>query len=195
VRRRITKIVLGLFLAILLWLSGVAMMIWTFGHRDRAKKSDCAIVLGAAAYGDNPSPVFEERIRHAIALYKTGTVPKLLFTGGYGTGAPRAESAVAADYALRAGVPRGDVLIEEKSRTTQQNLAEAKAVMEALGLKTAIIVSDPLHLKRAANMAEELGMSVVTSPTPTTRYRSFGAKFEFLAREVYFWHHHFLTGQ
>ncbi|HEX5790824.1 MAG TPA: YdcF family protein, partial [Luteolibacter sp.] len=72
---------------------------------------------------------------------------------------------------------------------------EAKAVMDAKGLQSAIIVSDPLHLKRASEMAEDLGMSTVCSPTPTTRYRSLGTKLRFLMRELYFLHHYHFTGQ
>jgi uncharacterized SAM-binding protein YcdF (DUF218 family) len=194
-RRRLRKIILFLFVALLFWIVGVGAMIWSFGNRDDARKSDCAIVLGAAAYGEKPSPVFEERIRHAIALYQAGTVSKIVFTGGFGDRAEHAESTVGAEYAVRAGVPRADLLTETKSRTTWQNLVEAKGVMEAAGLKTAILVSDPLHLKRSANMAEALGISAVTSPTPTSRYQSFGVKFEFLAREIYFWHHDLLVGR
>ena len=184
----------GLLLAIFAWLAALGAAIWIYGSSENAVKSDCAIVLGAAAYGDRPSPVFEERIRHGIALYRTGLVSKIVFTGGYGTGAGHAESEVAAAYAAREGVPETDVLTERRSRTTQQNLAEAKLLMEANGLRTAILVSDPLHLRRAMWMAGDLGISAVSSPTPTTRYRSFKAKFRFLRRELYYWHHYLFTG-
>lgn len=45
-------------------------------------KADAAVVLGAAAWGNKPSPVFRERIAHGIDLYRNGTVGKLIFTGG-----------------------------------------------------------------------------------------------------------------
>jgi uncharacterized SAM-binding protein YcdF (DUF218 family) len=176
------------------WLCWCGYTVWSFGARDLATRSDCAIVLGAAAQGADPSPVFEERIRHAIDLYKRGVVSRIVFTGGYGEGAGHAESEVAARFAVRAGVPQQDILTETRSRTTRQNLAEAKAVMDAAALRSAVIVSDPLHLKRASLMAKDLGLVAVTSPTATTRYRSAGAQLRFLLREIYFLHHYRLTG-
>ncbi|HQN39520.1 MAG TPA: ElyC/SanA/YdcF family protein, partial [Thermoanaerobaculia bacterium] len=64
-----------------------------------------AVVLSAAIYGARPSPVFEERIKHAIDLYHTGRVRRIVFTGGVAPGAVRAEAAVARAYALGRGVP------------------------------------------------------------------------------------------
>ena len=193
-RRRILKLVPWLSAALLAWLVFTGVMIWNFGGKDHAKKSDCIIVLGAAAHGAKPSPVFEERINHAVALFKRGEVSMILFTGGYGDGASHAESEVAAAYAAARGIARTAMLTETKSRTTRQNLVEAKALMDAAGLKSAIIVSDPLHLKRAAVMAEDLGIPAVTSPTPTSRYRSLGTRLGFLVREIYFYHHYAVTG-
>ncbi|MGD9780637.1 MAG: YdcF family protein [Kiritimatiellia bacterium] len=192
--RRFLATLGGLLLAIFAWLATLGTAIGLYGASDRAVESDCAIVLGAAAYGNRPSPVFEERIRHGIALYRTGLVSKIIFTGGYGTGAPRAESEVAAAYAVREGVPEADILVELRSRTTQQNLAEAKILMESNGLRTAILVSDPLHMRRAIWMAKDLDIPAVSSPTPTTRYRSFNTQFRFLRRELYYWHHYLFTG-
>ena len=126
-------------------------------------------------------------------MFKAGKAPTIIFTGGYGDGAPYAESEVGAMYAMKAGVDENAILIEKRSRSTQQNLLEAKALMNSTGLSgSAIIVSDPLHLKRAATMAKDLGITAVTSPTPTSRYRSMGKKFEFLWREIYFYNRYLL---
>jgi uncharacterized SAM-binding protein YcdF (DUF218 family) len=193
-RSRIKKLALWLFLVGLVWCGIVATSIWRYGSQDHAAKSDCIIVLGAAVEGAVPSPVFEERIRHAINLYRAGFAPKLLFTGGVGEGQIHSESGVGRSEATQLAVPAGDILIEELSRTTQQNLFEAWAVMQRHGLKTAIIVSDPLHMRRAMMMADGIGIDAASSPTPTTRYRSFRTKLGFLVRELYFIHHYVVTG-
>lgn len=180
-------------LAIAGWLTAVGFSIWSFGNEDHAKPSDCAIVLGAAVYGERPSPVFEERIKHAVTLYQAGTISKIIFTGGFGRGASHAESMVGAACAIREGVPPSAVLTETKSKTTRENLVEAKALMLKASLNSAILVSDPLHLKRSALMARDLGIPAVTSPTPTSRYRSLKSKCGFLVREIYFYHHYQVT--
>jgi len=182
-----------LLLLTLLWLGGVALYIVLVGARDEAAdddvRADAIVVLGAAAYDARPSPVFEERLRHGIDLYKRGLAPTLIFTGGFGgTGARFAESQVGRRYALRNGVPDRAILIETVSHNTRENLGQAAALMAPRKLTRAIVVSDPLHLSRALRICRDIGIDCLGSPTPTTRYRSFATRWRFLLNEVYFFH-------
>ena len=178
-----------LLLVVLFWLVGVAAYITWVGQRDDARPADAIIVLGAAAYDAKPSPVFEERIRHGIDLYRRGLAPKLIFTGGYGgVGARFSESQVARRYALRQGVPDKAILIESLSRNTHDNLRQASLLMQQHQLHDVIVVSDPLHMARALRISEELGIRAVGSPTPTSRFRTFATRWRFLLQEVYFFH-------
>jgi uncharacterized SAM-binding protein YcdF (DUF218 family) len=178
-----------LLLVVLFWLAGVAAYITWVGQRDDARPADAIIVLGAAAYDAKPSPVFEERIRHGIDLYRRGLAPKLIFTGGYGgVGARFSESQVARRYALRQGVPDKAILIESLSRNTHDNLRQASLLMQQHQLHDVIVVSDPLHMARALRISKELGISAVGSPTPTSRFRTFATRWRFLLQEVYFFH-------
>ena len=174
---------------LLLWLLGVAAWIIWVGDRDQAAPADAIIVLGAAAYDAKPSPVFEERIRHGLDLYRQGYAPKLIFTGGFGgAGARFSESQVARRYALKQKVPSSDILIETRSRNTRQNLVEAKQVMLKHDMHKVIVVSDPLHMARALRLSKELGIDALASSTPSTRFRSFHTSWRFLLQEVYFFH-------
>jgi len=174
---------------LLLWLLGVAAWIIWVGDRDQAAPADAIIVLGAAAYDAKPSPVFEERIRHGLDLYRQGYAPKLIFTGGFGGARARfSESQVARRYALKQKIPADAILIETKSRTTRQNLVEAKVLMKQNDLHKVIVVSDPLHMARALRLSQELGIDALASSTPSTRFRSFHTSWRFLVQEVYFFH-------
>lgn len=178
-----------LMLLALLWLMGVAAWISWVGQRDEARPADAIIVLGAAAYDANPSPVFEERIRHGIDLHHRGLASKLIFTGGYGGSAARfSESQVARRYALRHDVPGDAILIESVSRNTFENLQQAALLMHTHDLHSAIIVSDPLHMSRALRISHDVGINAVGSPTPTSRFRTFATQWRFLLTEVYFFH-------
>ncbi|HVK52628.1 MAG TPA: YdcF family protein [Pseudoxanthomonas sp.] len=178
-----------LLLLIVVWLVGVACYIVWVGNRDQAAPADVIIVLGAAAYDAKPSPVFEERIRHGIDLYKRGLARTVIFTGGYGgLGARFSEAQVGRRYALRQGVPAQAILIESVSRNTHENLRQAAALMQTHDLHKAIVVSDPLHMARALRISDELGIAAVGSPTPTTRFRTFATRWRFLLAEVYFFH-------
>jgi uncharacterized SAM-binding protein YcdF (DUF218 family) len=182
-----------LLLLVALWLAGVAGYIVWVGERDQAAPADVIIVLGAAAYDARPSPVFQERIRHGIELYRDGLAPRLIFTGGYGNGARYSESQVARRYALRQDVPRSAILIESRSRTTRENLQQAALLMDEHRMRRAIIVSDPLHMARALRLARALGIDALGSSTPTTRFRSFETRWRFLLQEVYFFHRDLLA--
>jgi uncharacterized SAM-binding protein YcdF (DUF218 family) len=182
----------------LLLLAYVGAQMWDIhrvGHLDRDRKADCAIVLGAAAWHDKPSPVLRERLNHAIDLFNKGTVKSLVLTGGYGKGADFAESEVGLEYCVKQGVPREVIYAELESLNTIDNLKEAKKIMSEKGLENAILVSDPWHLKRARRMASDLGLAVYVSGTPSSRFRSFGAKAKFLLGEFALYHCYLVTGK
>ena len=87
-----------------------------------------------------------------------------------------------------------DILIESRSRTTRQNLVEAKRLMDAHGMRRVILVSDPLHMARALRLSRELGIDALASSTPSTRFRSFHTSWRFLAQEIYFFHRDLFAG-
>jgi uncharacterized SAM-binding protein YcdF (DUF218 family) len=173
--------------AVAAWLGYLAVDIYRYSSIEDAGSGDAAIVLGAAAWGNRPSPVFEQRIAHAVSLYKSGRVRNLILTGGSSAPGQRAESLVAADYAIRQGVPAKDAACEVSSHTTLENLAGARELIRSKKLGRVLIVSDPLHMRRAVAMARDLGIDAYPSPTPTTRYVSAGKKQEFLLRELYYY--------
>lgn len=183
---------LALLLAI--WLGGIASWIAIGPPEDASARADAALVLGAAVYDDEPSPVFRERIRHAIALYKAGRVKRIVFTGGKAEGDSLLEAEAAKRYAIQQGVPEAAILLESQSRTTRQNLAFAKPVLQRAGIDNVLLVSDPLHLRRARQMAQSLDIEAQASATPTTRYRTLRSQIPFLLREVYFMHHFWVFG-
>ena len=55
------------------------------------------------------------------------------------------------------------------------------------GFETALIVSDPLHMKRAMLLAKDAGIDCSSSPTTTSRYISLKSKLKFLCREVFYY--------
>lgn len=161
--------------------------IWTYSNKNELVKSDAAIVLGAAAWHDKPSPVLQERVNHAIWLYENGYVDKIIFTGGKGDQDEHAESEVARDYAINNNVKEEDILIETKSKITEENLTYAYGLARKNKLKTFILVSDPLHMKRAMLMAKHRGMVIHSSPTPTSAYKTLKSKLPFFFRELFFY--------
>lgn len=168
------------------YLSFNTLSIYQFSKIYSEKKSDIAIVLGAGTSNGQLSPVFKERINHSIYLYNHQIVHKIIFTGGYGIDQTTSDSQVAKLYASDMGLPESDLIIEEKSRYTIENLMESKKIMDSLNLHTALLVSDPLHMKRAMKMANELGINCQSSPTKTSMYRSAKTRMNSLCYETFF---------
>ena len=174
--------------ALTLYLIGQTISINRYGFRDSGRKAHCAIVLGGAAWHDKPSPVFRERLNHAISLYIDKRVTALVLTGGKGTGAPYSEGEVARDYCLKRGIPEEALFMEGNSRTTVQNLEEASRILDQQGFTSALIVSDPWHLKRGVLIARRQGMEAFPSGTTTSRFESFKSRASFTMRELYLYH-------
>jgi len=183
----IKKIILCLSLCVIGLLFYVAFLIVDYANKHVVVNSDVAIVLGAAISHDKPSPVFKERINHGVALYKSGVVKKLIFTGGIGKGGVFSESEVAQNYAIKNGVKASDIFIEQKSKITYENLIEAKKILKQENFDSALVISDPLHMKRAMVMAKQLGLNAQPSPTQTSRYKTWTTKSSFLIREILFY--------
>ncbi len=177
----------GVLFALSLLLCGwlcLSLDIYNYSFVSDPSPADAAIVLGAAAWGDRPSPVFEERIKHAIDLYKQGRVKAIIFTGGLGQGESLAESIIARSYALEQEVAAKDIFVETTSRMTVENLCEAKKIIRRERFGRVLIVSDPLHMRRAMTLALDLGLDAHSSPTPTSRYISLQSQLVFLADET-----------
>lgn len=183
----VRRLLAALLAAALAYAAFQTVSIWRYGSVDEKRPADVAVVLGAGTYDGEVSPVYQERINHGIWLYENGYVEKLILTGGYGEGSSISDAAAAGRYAVSAGVPETDILLEERSTITQENLLYAKELMDEAGYETALIVSDPLHMKRAMLLAKDTGLEAYSSPTPTSRYKSFRTKGKFLAREVFYY--------
>lgn len=190
---RITKRFKKLYYAFILlfitalYLTCNAISIWNYSTKDETRTADAAIILGAAATDQEVSPVFRERINHGIWLYQNGYIKNLIITGGYGNGNHYSDSYIGKQYAIAQGIPKEHILIEETSTITEENLENAKMIMDNYHYDTALIVSDPLHMKRAMRMAKDIGLNAYTSPTQTSMYRGFLEKLKFGARELFFY--------
>lgn len=179
--------ILALVAGACLWSVLLGGRIYAYAQVSDPEPADAAVVLGAAVFRGQPSPVFRERINHAIALYRSGQVEYLIFTGGLGTRDEIAESEAARAYAIENGIPPDRILIETVSTDTEENLTEAGKIIAANGFARVLIVSDPLHMLRAMAIAHDLGLDASASPTTTSRYESLRSQAVFLVREVYFY--------
>ena len=182
-------LVLGklVFLVLVLVVLGYAAAAWRvaqFGNERSDEPADAAVVLGAAAWGDQPSPVYRERLNEALILYQTGRVRWIIFTGGTPKPGYLTEAEVGRKFALAHGIPAKAILLDTESRSTWQNLTNAKKLVVAAKLDTVLLVSDPLHMRRAMRMATDIGLHAKPAPTTSSRFQSWRYWSNFLWRET-----------
>lgn len=166
---------LGFFiLAFFIFFVYNAIRIYNFSFQYTDLASDVAIVLGAGTANAQVSPVFKERLNHAAKLYTENKVNFIITTGGKGENQTSADSEVAIAYLIQRGIPADRIYTDTLSRYTHENIAEAQQIMTKLKANKALLVSDPLHMKRAMFLAQKASLNCSSSPTQTSRYKSFG---------------------
>ena len=186
----------GLLLAVALvagviGLTGVA--VWQAAHDDEASRvdhADAIVVLGAAQYNGTPSPVFEARLDHARGMYSDGFSERIVVAGGGRPGDRLTEGEAGRDYLVLGGVPPEDVTAAAVGTTTAESLEEVARFMDAQGLDTAFLVSDPWHNLRVKRMARDLGITAYVSATGASAARTQETRASGYVRETfaYLWY-------
>jgi uncharacterized SAM-binding protein YcdF (DUF218 family) len=126
--------------------------------RDRAT-ADAIVVLGCRVDDDGlPSERMRRRMALAVELYRDGRAPLLLLSGG-GLG-PVTEAAAMRDLALDAGIPAAALLLEPDSHNTLANAANTARLLNVLGKRQIVLVTDQLHLPRAAWLFRRAGLNI-----------------------------------
>jgi len=125
-----------------------------------------ALVLGAAVWaGGAPSPTLRRRALCGAALVLNGRADRLIGCGGVGLHPP-AEAEVIAQLCRDAGVPEARIGREAASRSTWDNIALARPMLDALGARRVVIVTDWYHAPRAVLIARVLGLRATAACPP-----------------------------
>ena len=163
-RSLLRKAFLTFVLALFGYLVYVSVQIGDQSTRDEARPADTILVLGAAEYRGRPSPVLKARLDHALSLYWNKMAPSLITTGGAGGDPDYTEGGVGRSYLIEHNVPSEAIVVEPEGETTAHSIAAAGEIMQRMGLKSCILVSDGYHIYRAKKMLEFRGITVYGSP-------------------------------
>lgn len=159
-----------MLIAILVWAVVLAVLlggIYAYGSADYAHSADVIIVLGAGLRPDgSPTPTLAARAGHAAEVWRAGHAPMLICTGGITGDAAISEAAACQQVLIANGVPSEAILLEDRSRSTEENALFAKQIMDANGWGSAVVVSSAYHLFRADWLFRAAGISTTTSPAP-----------------------------
>ena len=127
----------------------------------RKKDFDFVIIHGAGLLdGNRVSKLLQDRLDKAIEVYKADpTPPKLIPSGGKGSDESISEAEAMTRYLLSRGIPEEDILPEDQSTTTLENLQFSKKILDSYeGRKYTALVSSNYHVYRALRYCREIGL-------------------------------------
>lgn len=118
---------------------------------DTQKPSEAIVVLGGG--------LGVPRVIHAVKLYEKGLAPIIILTGQEMEFDGRkfrfkdiklTEPRFAGMLAKLYGIPENILFLEERSQNTYEDAKYAKEDLLKMGIHSAIIVSDPFHMRRVS---------------------------------------------
>lgn len=131
------------------------------------------IILGCRVMpGGEPSILLQDRLDTALDYLDDHPDMTVVVSGGQGSNEPTSEAACMADYLEEHGVDSDQILLEDQSSNTKENLIYSRELLEEHGIVVlrdeVLVVSNGFHLTRAQMLAERYGyksVSALAAPT------------------------------
>ena len=136
------------------------------------------VVLGCRVMPEgHPSILLQDRLDAALDYWEAHPEVTVVVSGGQGSNEPTSEARCMADYLMDGGVPEDQILLEDRSHNTKENLLYSRELLAAEGIQVeqadVLVVSNGFHLTRTRMLAERFGYGEVsTLAAPTTHIPS-----------------------
>jgi uncharacterized SAM-binding protein YcdF (DUF218 family) len=180
-RPRLQKAALILALLVL-WAGGNRFMAlglarsleWRYLPPPDLPKAEAIVVLGGGTNSQEPPrPIVEvngagDRVIYAAYLYRQGSAPYLLLSGGNidwlgeHTGTPAEDMARLLELM---DVPASAMWLQPDSRNTYEDAVFSKKILDEKGIHRIVLVTSALHMPRAVGLFEHQGLEVIPAPT------------------------------
>lgn len=135
------------------------------------------VVLGCQLYDWGPSIMLRDRLDKALDYLADHPETTVVVSGGQGAEEPTSEAQGMAGYLADHGFPRENIILEDRSVNTFQNLSYTARLLEESGIgveEGVVVVSNGFHLTRAKMLAGRVGfenVSVLAAPSSHTPTR------------------------
>lgn len=142
----------------------------------RTRASDAVVILGCGLIGDRVSPLLAGRVDRGIAEYRAqralGADPLLVMSGGRGGDESVSEAEAMVAYAGEQGIDAGDILIENRSTSTEENLRFTAELLKDGRVPDPVltVVTSDFHVLRTASLTRQLHLDASVTGSRTPRY-------------------------
>ncbi len=132
------------------------------------KNADYIVVLGARVNGTRVTLNLKYRLDAAIDYLNKNQNTRAVVSGGQGKGEDITEAKAMSDYLVKNGIKNDRIILEDKSKNTNENL---KFTAELIGSKAKkiVIVSNDFHIYRAKCIAKKMGYTDVSGASAKTK--------------------------
>lgn len=182
---RIYKIILIIILILAIFVS--AMFIGTLASvvnqsKNTSNGETTVITLGCRVRGDVPSLQLQARCRETAKYLEDNPNAVAILSGGQGPDENISEGECMYNLITDAGIDPKRLFVENKSTSTDENIAFSKKIIEENELDNDIVVvTSEYHLKRARMICKKNGLSANGIPA----HSSFYSLPTFYTREVF----------
>lgn len=141
-KRFLIVIIVATTVLLAAFLAGLYSIGYFLSPQSALQKSDAIVAISG---GDTAA-----RTDEAVKLYKEGWAPTIIFSGAALDPNSPSNAAAMKRMAVAAGVPAGDILLDEVSANTAQNAADVAFIVKTHGFHKVILVTSPYHQRRAS---------------------------------------------
>jgi len=138
-------------------------------RREPPRSADAVFVLASRLQLDgDPTAIAQARLLHGIELLAQGLAPRLILTDL--PGPIPGHEAVARAQLSRLGLSTPEILSVRYVQSTRDEAVRVAALCRLRGWNRVLVVSSPLHSRRACAAVEHEGLEVICSPAVETEY-------------------------
>jgi uncharacterized SAM-binding protein YcdF (DUF218 family) len=124
---------------------------------------DCVIVLGSGIRGEKALPTLQFRLNRCIEYLQHNPNALIIVSGGQGRGETICESTAMKRYLISKGVKENQIIEENQSKNTRQNMQFSKILIDAhfpSGNYTVVCITSGFHAYRASILSRKTGLNV-----------------------------------
>lgn len=161
-----------LIIIFLISFAAIESMIIYNSFEKANEKADFVVILGAAVRGKTMTLALYQRMEKGLEYLNKYPNMKVVVSGGKGPGEDIPEAQAMKKFLLEHGISDKNIIVEDKSKNTMQNLKNTKSILEKLygkqNFKIALVTSN-FHIFRAKMLAKRAGFKVYGVPAPINK--------------------------
>lgn len=133
---------------------------------------EVAIVLGAGLNGDQLSNTLKRRLDKGVEYFSRNKEALIVLSGGQGKDELITEAEAMHIYLTSLGISQERLILEDKSKTTKENLSHSIQLIQQMGIKApkVLIITSDYHMYRAKQIAKSMNIEAIGLPSETSLF-------------------------